>query len=234
MTAETSQGGDVMISSEAADDLVARIRSSRLTYCGPPKLENLVTAIREVRLNDVVGDFIEAGVALGGSAILLGRLKPPQARIWLYDVYGTIPPPDENDGPDAHARFDVIRSGRSEGLGGDGYYGYVDDLLERVKSNLREFGVDPDGSDLQFVRGLFEETLRPSAPIALAHIDCDWYASVRTCIDRILPLLSPGGIIVFDDYNSYSGCRRAVDEMLIDQPHLEVLFEARSLAVRRP
>lgn len=216
-----------------ATELIASIRSSRLTYCGPPKLENLAAAVREIELNEVAGDFLEAGVALGGSAILLGRLKPPTARLWLHDVFGTIPPPGENDGPDAHARFEEIRSGRSAGLGGDLYYGYVDNLLEQVKENLRKFGLDPEGSQLALVPGLFEETLRPSGPIALAHIDCDWYESVRTCIERILPVLAPGGIIVFDDYNSYSGCRRAVDEMLAASPDLEVLFHARSIGVRR-
>jgi asparagine synthase (glutamine-hydrolysing) len=33
-----------------------------------------------------------------------------------------------------------------------------------------------------------------------------------TCLERIAPLLVPGGRIVLDDYYMWSGCRRAVDE----------------------
>jgi predicted O-methyltransferase YrrM len=215
-----------------AADVIARIRAANLTYCGPPKLENLATLTRAVSEAGVPGDFVEAGVALGGSAILLSLLKPSAARLTLYDVFEMIPAPGPNDGPDAHARYDVIRSGVSPGLGGETYYGYVDGLQAQVRRNLEAFGVDLERDQVALVRGLFEDTLNPSGPIAFAHVDCDWYDSVRACIDRIGPWLSPGGVIVFDDYNSYSGCRRAVDEMLAARSDLAVVLDARSLAVR--
>ena len=33
-----------------------------------------------------------------------------------------------------------------------------------------------------------------------------------TCLTRIAPLVVPGGRIVLDDYDAWSGCRTAVDE----------------------
>lgn len=212
---------------------IAAIRAANLSYCGPPKLENLARAALQVRAEGVPGQWLEAGVALGGSAILLARLKPAHTRLDLYDVFGMIPPPGEGDGPDAHARYETIRSGASPGIGGDTYYGYVPDLLARVRDNLRRFGVDPDGGTVRCVPGLFEATLHPVAPVALAHVDCDWYDSVRTCIDRIGPLLAPGGIVVFDDWSSYSGCRRAVEQWRAADDRLEVVFEQRALGLRR-
>ena len=102
-----------------------------------------------------------------------------------------------------------------------------------MKANLRQFGLDPDGGNIRCVPGLFEDTLYPAGPVALAHIDCDWYDSVRVCIERIVPRLAPGGIMIFDDYSSYSGCRRAVDEWLARDTGMEKLFHRRSLGVRR-
>jgi Macrocin-O-methyltransferase (TylF) len=60
-----------------------------------------------------------------------------------------------------------------------------------------------------------------------------WVFDARQCIDRIAPQLVPGGIVVFDDYSSYSGCTRAVDEWLTRDVSLEKIFHRRSLGVRR-
>jgi asparagine synthase (glutamine-hydrolysing) len=41
---------------------------------------------------------------------------------------------------------------------------------------------------------------------------------VRTCLERIGPRLSPGGVMVIDDYFHWSGCRTAVDQFLAKHP----------------
>ncbi len=62
------------------------------------------------------------------------------------------------------------------------------------------------------------DTLTGDEPVALAHIDGDWYESVLTCLVRIGPRLSSRGVMVIDDYFYWSGCRRAVDEFLAEHP----------------
>ena len=214
--------------------VIEEIRRARLTYCGPPKLENLSHAIERIVREGIRGDFIEAGVALGGSAILMGSLKPSNTELHLYDVFGMIPPPGDQDGEDAHRRYDVIKSGASPGLGSDRYYGYVDSLQDKVLLNMGRWGLSCQKDLIELHPGLFEETLFPSKPIALAHIDCDWYESVNVCITRILPHLAQGGIMVFDDYHSYSGCKKAVDQLLSSRPELQIIFDARSIGIRLP
>jgi hypothetical protein len=215
------------------ESLIATVRDAKLTYCGKPKLENIARAALSVAAQGVAGDFVEAGVALGGSAIVLARLKGPDRAFYLYDVFGMIPPPGARDGDDAHQRYEVIASGKSEGLGGQQYYGYVDNLVEVVRQNLTRYGEPPDAKHIHLIRGPFEQTLNPPGAVALAHVDCDWYDSVKVCIERILPKLSPGGVIGFDDYSSYSGCRRAVDELLDARGDLEVIYQDRSIGLRR-
>jgi hypothetical protein len=216
-----------------AEVIISRIRDDNLSYCGKPKLENIAEAVIAVRQAGVHGSFLEAGVALGGSAILLGKIKPKDAPLALYDTFSMIPAPGKNDGEDAHKRYEEIRSGQSAGLGGKTYYGYVDNLLNVVQQNLRDAGLDLEANHIECVPGLFDETLHPAGPIAFAHVDCDWYDSVNVCIGRITPHLSKGGIIVFDDYSSYSGCRRAVDEWIEQNASFKKLFHRRSLAVKR-
>jgi len=57
-----------------------------------------------------------------------------------------------------------------------------------------------------------QDTLRVDEPVAFAHVDVDWYEPVKTCLERIVPRLSRGGALVLDDYNDWSGCRKATDE----------------------
>ena len=130
----------------------------------------------------------------------------------LFDVFGMIPPPGNDDGPEVHERYAEIVDGRSQGIGGDAYYGYLNDLRSHVERTLEEFGVDTETVEL--VQGLYEETLHPAGQVAVAHVDCDWFESVRVCIERIWPRLSPGGVMIFDDYDAWDGCTKAVDLFL--------------------
>lgn len=38
-----------------------------------------------------------------------------------------------------------------------------------------------------------------------------------TCLQRIVPHLVQGGMLVVDDYDTWSGCRKAVDEYFADK-----------------
>ena len=69
-------------------------------------------------------------------------------------------------------------------------------------------------SAVTFHEGLFEDTLHPDGPVAVAHLDGDWYQSLIVCLERIEPVLSPGGVLVIDDYEAWSGAQRAVDDFL--------------------
>ena len=62
--------------------------------------------------------------------------KRKDRKLTIYDVFGVIPAPSERDEQDVHDRYDVIRRGKSEGIRGDLYYGYVENLLERVLARI--------------------------------------------------------------------------------------------------
>jgi asparagine synthase (glutamine-hydrolysing) len=150
--------------------------------------------------------------ALGGSAIVIASAKAPTRPFYVYDVFGMIPAPGAADGPDVHQRYATIASGKAEGLKGGTYYGYEDDLFGKVTRTFQHYGFSGDDHHIYLVQGLLEDTLFPEGAVALAHIDGDWYQSVRTCLERIVPHLVSGGTLVIDDYDDWSGCRKAVDE----------------------
>jgi O-methyltransferase len=212
--------------------IARRVKRDRLTYLSWQKLANLEWCARRIKRDGVPGDVVEAGVALGGSAIVLARHLTPERALDGYDVFGTIPPPSERDGSDSHARYEAIASGASEGIGGDEYYGYVEDLFGRVGASFRKHGLDPGGR-VRLHKGLFEDTLCPAGPLSLVHIDSDWYDPVRLCLERTYPALSPGGFVVLDDFHDYDGCRRATTEFLEAHDDLVVARDRESLVLRR-
>lgn len=188
------------------------IKANNLTYLPARDLFNLHDTVRKIEEKKIPGLFLEAGCALGGSAIAIAKGKSQSRPFKIYDVFGMIPPPSENDDADVHARFEEIKRGESKGLGGDEYYGYTKDLMNVVTANLEKYGVPPGDNNIELVQGVFEETLVINEPVAFAHVDCDWYSSVKTCTEQIAPQLAIGGKIIFDDYFEWSGCRKAVDE----------------------
>jgi asparagine synthase (glutamine-hydrolysing) len=193
--------------------LARKVRGGNLTYLSPAKLRSLEAVLRRVRHNGADGDYLEFGVALGGSAIMIASSCPARRAFHGYDVFAMIPPPGPQDDERSHQRYEEISSGRSRGLGGELYYGYREDLYERVCGSFAAFGLPVDGARVCLHKGLFEDTLDPadSRPVAFAHIDCDWYEPVRYCLDALRDRLTPGASIVLDDYGDYGGCRKAVD-----------------------
>lgn len=197
--------------------IVREVRRRNLTYLDEDALLDLYEAVSKLEKNQVEGLLIEAGCALGGSAIVMASAKSQDRELCVYDVFGMIPPPTEKDEADVHQRYETIRKGTSKGLGGDTYYGYEDDLIAKVEENFEQCSIPLEENRIHLVQGLFEDTIQINSPVALAHIDGDWYASVHVCLERITPHLVEGGRFVIDDYDHWSGCRNAVDDFFSDK-----------------
>ncbi len=215
--------------------IVRKVRAASLTYLDPSALHDLFVAVKKVETDGRAGRLIEAGCALGGSAIVIATAKSQTRRFDVYDIFGMIPPPSERDGEDVKKRYEVIKSGGSAGINGNVYYGYERNLLERVLANFRAHDVPVEQNAVHLIRGRFEDTLQVDGPVALAHIDGDWYESVITCLRRIEPHLVQGGTLVIDDYDAWSGCRSAVDEYFQDKrDRYEFIRKSRLHIIRKP
>ena len=210
------------------------LRANALTYCGRPgKLEMVHEAARSVEEANVPGIFLEAGVAMGGSAIVIAKTKAAARELRLYDVFEMLPPPSENDDAKSHEVYRNFVSGSAAGPVDRNYVTHAGDLLTFTRENMRRAGVDPEAANIRFVKGLYEQTLKVDEAIAFAHIDCDWYDSVKLCIERLSDHMSVGGIMLFDDYHSFEGCRKAVDEWLARDARFRIVHSGWTVAVQR-
>jgi asparagine synthase (glutamine-hydrolysing) len=196
-------------------DLIRDIRSRNLTHLSHAKLLGLAETCERIEDAGLPGLFLEAGCALGGSAILIASLKSTDREFRVYDVFGMIPPPTADDTPDVHDRYKTIAEGKARGIGDDDlYYGYVENLYDVVMENMLMFGIDPQVAKITLTKGLVQDTLNVREDVAFAHVDVDWHDSVKTCLERIFPRLVPGGSILVDDYHFWGGCRKATDAFL--------------------
>ena len=193
-------------------EAINEVRKRKITYLAKENLQDLAEAVEDMENNLPGGAIIEAGTALGGSAIILGLSKSQNRPLRVYDAFGMIPPPTTEDGQDVQERYETIAARESTGIDGETYYGYRSDLLGEVTQNFQSFGLEPNEHNIEMVKGLYENTMHVDYPVALAHLDCDWYKSLLTCLQQIEPHLIAGGRLVIDDYYKWSGCKKAVDE----------------------
>jgi hypothetical protein len=188
------------------------------TVTGPAAVFALCDAVRYVARAIVPGAFVECSVFKGGSsmaAALMAKHLGMGMDLHLFDTFEGMPPPTERD------RF--VLSPRPV-LGFDAKTGEAwtrcDELT--VRANMSTTGYD--ARRLHFHRGMVEQTIPAQAPaqISILRLDTDWYDSTKHELVHLWPRLSPGGILIIDDYGEFTGARDAVDEYFGD--NLPFLF----------
>jgi len=204
----------------ADTQIINKIIQHRLSFLSKEDLEWHMSKVATIEENRVPGMIIECGVAKGGSALLFAASKRPDRCLHLFDTFEGIPPPDDRDGGRAFTEYNIMNDkpvgagyGRCEpGMNRSRRPGicFVNDLLTFDQRMFHKLGFPPPLHNTFFHRGLFNHTLRPGGPIAYAHLDGDWYASIYPVLAVIAPFISLGGMIILDDAFFYSGAERAV------------------------
>ena len=184
-------------------------------------------------LAEVPGAIVEVGVWKGGMAMLMALAelrtvndtqRSVHRQVWLFDTFQGLPPPTSEDPARVHRIYASIAAGNMSdpelrervhrGLVQDGKWNLG--TQEEVEHTMRRSGYP--ASHVHLVKGRVETTLRDAAnlpaKIALLRLDTDWYASTVAELDVLWPRVSPGGLMIVDDYFQWSGARRAVDEWI--------------------
>lgn len=198
--------------------IISMNKVRKFTMTTTERLHALWSSVNYVARARIPGDIVECGVWRGGSMMLaaleLLRTASHDRRLWLYDTFAGLPKPD------AEVDVDVLGNRAIDGWNahtltdGKTYWAYAD--RADVTANMLSTGY-PEGL-LTFVEGMVEETIPATAPgaISLLRIDTDWYASYRHVLNALYDRVSPGGIVIFDDYGHFGGARKAVDEFLAE------------------
>lgn len=195
---QAAGGGD------ECDKLIALVREH--TMLSQERLQSLYALAKSVCERDVPGNFLECGVAGGGSSALLALVlarhsKRPRV-LYSLDTFEGMPDP---------GALDAHQSTPAEATGwGAGTCAAPESAVRRVFESLGVSGI------VTTVKGLFQDTLpglrAQLAPVAFLHLDGDWYDSTLSVLHSLHGLYAPGGFLQIDDYGHWDGCRRAVQE----------------------
>ncbi|GFK95518.1 Macrocin O-methyltransferase [Fundidesulfovibrio magnetotacticus] len=170
-----------------------------------------------LRTESVPGNILELGVFQGGGTFLMARMLKAisSGRVIVgVDSFEGMPEPVDQDADDSGvARF-------HEGMFREGSSYQYTSLLARVL-HLED--------RVRFIKGYFADVLpslaREGRRYSLAIVDPDQYAGTMQALETFYDLMSPGGVVIVDDYGCASsmGVQRAVDEFLAGRPErLEV------------
>ena len=145
------------------------------------------------------------------AALTLLKNGDTSRRLWLYDTYAGMPEPGDQD----VKAFDGLKASEvwNETQRGDINLWHYSPL-EEVEANLYSTGYPKEM--ISFVKGMVEDTIPDSAPdqIALLRLDTDFYQSTYHELNHLFPRLSKHGLLIIDDYGSWTGSREATDRYL--------------------
>jgi hypothetical protein len=198
------------------------------------KLYGLVLATRYVAANDVPGAIVECGVWRGGSMQAAALTLLEQGRrdrdLHLFDTFEGMPPPTAEDRRHDGASAAELLQGAD-----DTEPVWARASLDDVRAGMAETGYPEER--IHYHVGLVEDTIPEQAPeqIAILRLDTDWYSSTKHELEHLFTRLSPGGVLILDDYGHWDGARKATDEFLADlaEPLLLLPLSAGRIAVRR-
>jgi predicted O-methyltransferase YrrM len=63
----------------------------------------------------------------------------------------------------------------------------------------------------------------PHLKISLLHIDVDLYEPVKEILEQLYDRVSTGGIIILDDYGTFAGTNKAVDDFFNNRAEVKKL-----------
>lgn len=181
--------------------------ADQYSMCGRARLHNLYHQALHAAALYPEANFVDCGVAAGGSSAVLAAALAASGgcrtrRVYCFDTFKGLPPPGEHDSREGLNAAD---------LGwGEGTCAADETSLLSVCTKL---GVE---DCVVPVKGLFASTIPEWSarigPIACLHMDGDWYDSTHQILKGFYRQILPQGVIQIDDYGYWDGCRKAVHE----------------------
>lgn len=186
--------------------------NSFLLTCNPKRLAKTLCLYEMYKLaSSVHGAIVECGVFRGASFCVFAMLRSLLENVWVrtliafdtFDVFAETPQEDDA----------AIRSAIGSVVGFDCIS--VEQLQHAL--TLKGGGVS---ENIELIAGDICHTVpefaakHPSIRIALLSVDVDFEAPTRTILNHLFPLVVQGGIVLFDDYGTFPGETKVVDEFL--------------------
>jgi hypothetical protein len=159
----------------------------------------MIGAVDYIVENGIPGAVVECGTWKGGLLMAAGyrlqELGDTQRELWGFDTFAGMTPAGEHD-TDALAAREAGNHAVDEA---------------EVMRNIRETGhteVELVKCDLSNINTVGRIPIQ----IAILRLDVDFYAPTEGALRLLYPWVSPGGVVIVDDYGYWQGCRKACDE----------------------
>jgi O-methyltransferase len=190
----------------------------------------LIEAVRYVADQGIEGAMVECGVWRGGSMQAVARTLLDRGvrdrDLHLFDTFAGMPPPTEEDRRlgGLAARELLASNPRSSNI-----WAIAD--LEDVRAGMSRTGYPSER--IHYHPGLVQDTVPAQAPerIALLRLDTDWYESTKHELTHLYDRVTPGAVIIIDDYDFWEGSRQAVDEFIAAGRHRLLLVPVDSARI---
>ena len=178
---------------------------------------------------DIEGAFVELGTWRGGSAAkFIQYLKPKDRDCWLFDSFEGLPEPSE---------YDTVGEKHASEYEN---FGMPDDDADTYEICKEFIGrLDYPKEKIHIIKGWFEDTFPKQkdsiGKIAVLHVDCDFYESVKYSLETFYDKVVEGGTIIFDDYHHWKGAKKAVDEFFKERkikPYIKSIDSAGAFLIK--
>ncbi|WP_316187573.1 MULTISPECIES: TylF/MycF/NovP-related O-methyltransferase [unclassified Bradyrhizobium] len=171
------------------------------------RYNTLIWAARQAML--IEGDFVECGVYRGDMSWVITEMidLPSRGRtIYLYDTFSGFSDKysSSEDYPDAPQFFDFANASY-------GQQGLYEEVVDRFKGKAY----------VKVIRGVVPDALVGTAPakVAFLHLDLNSPGPERAALAHLYDRISPGGVIVFDDYgwSIFRKQKEAADQFMAER-----------------
>ncbi len=163
-------------------------------------------------INQVPGAIVECGVLKGASFSRFSMFREIfsnsfSKKLIGFDTFGKFPETSFND--DKKPREQQITSAGLESIS-----------KEQLFDVLKNKGIE---KNIELIEGDITKTVpdyiknNPELKISLLNLDTDIYEPAVTILENLYPRITKGGILILDDYETFPGEAKAVDDYFKDQ-----------------
>ena len=177
----------------------------------------------------VEGSFCEIGCYRGYTTVFLNRHLDriaPHKRYWALDTFGGFVPADV-----AHERGARGKDSADDRRALDKF---TINSQRWFDATMRQNGVTRVTSVAAAVQ---DHVFSAEAKFCFVLIDVDLYRPTKAALEKLWPLVAPGGVIVVDDcheHHVYDGSRQALDEFARAQALTFEVVETKLGVLRKP
>jgi O-methyltransferase len=179
------------------------------------EIEIIIRELQRMIINNISGDVVELGCYVGTTSVFLAKtLESTNKKLYVYDSFEGLPDKTKEDISSLGAMFQP------------------GELMATKKQFIKN--IIKSGVPMPIIKkAWFADLTANDIPdkIAFAYLDGDYYDSVAMSLELIEDRLSPGAVIIIDDYSNDAlpGVSKAVDKWLYK--HMSIKKVEQSLAI---